>query len=89
MQINRTEKRKIIIKNTRLYHTDVNAKSSMDGTTPLHIAARYNCPDVAEVLLQYGADVTDVLKANGQTPLHVCCRRGFLKVAKVFGWLFQ
>ncbi|XP_072042795.1 transient receptor potential cation channel subfamily A member 1-like [Amphiura filiformis] len=61
---------------------DVNVKSSMDEATPLHLVARYNCPDAAEVLLQYGADVTDTL-TNGQIPLHVCCRRGFLKVVKI------
>ncbi|XP_072032763.1 transient receptor potential cation channel subfamily A member 1-like [Amphiura filiformis] len=61
---------------------DVNVKSSVDEATPLHLAARYNCPDAAEVLLQYGADVTDAL-TNGQTPLHVCCRRGFSKVVKI------
>ncbi|XP_072042762.1 transient receptor potential cation channel subfamily A member 1-like [Amphiura filiformis] len=61
---------------------DVNVKSSVDEATPLHLAARYNCPDAAEVLIHYGADVTDAL-TNGQTPLHVCCRRGFLKVVKI------
>ncbi|XP_072034493.1 transient receptor potential cation channel subfamily A member 1-like [Amphiura filiformis] len=61
---------------------NVNVKSPVDCATPLHMAARYNCPDAAEALLKRGADVTDAL-INGQTALHICCRRGFLNIAKV------
>ena len=61
---------------------DINIKSAEDDTTPLHLAAKYNCEDAAELLLQHGADVTNAL-TNGHIPLHVCCRRGHLKLTKV------
>jgi ankyrin repeat protein len=44
---------------------------SHDGWTPLHLAAFFGYPKVAELLLAHGADVTAQSRnANGNTPLH-------------------
>ena len=48
----------------------VNAYSD-DGWTPLHLAAFFGHPKIAELLLAHGADVTARSRnANGNTPLH-------------------
>ena len=48
----------------------VNAYST-DGWTPLHLAAFFGHPKVAELLLAHAADVTARSRnANGNTPLH-------------------
>ncbi|XP_043094763.1 ankyrin-1a isoform X14 [Puntigrus tetrazona] len=45
------------------------------GFTPLHIAAHYENLNVAQLLLNRGADVNFTPK-NGITPLHIASRRG-------------
>lgn len=52
------------------------------GSRPLHWAAFYNQPKVAETLVEEGADVnaTDYL---GWTPLHIAAERGHGEVATV------
>uniref|UniRef100_A0A671R2J4 Ankyrin-1-like n=1 Tax=Sinocyclocheilus anshuiensis TaxID=1608454 RepID=A0A671R2J4_9TELE len=45
------------------------------GFTPLHIAAHYENLNVAQLLLNRGADVNFMPK-NGITPLHIASRRG-------------
>ena len=49
--------------------TDVDAKSSRSGSTPLHFAANYGRKEIAELLISKGAEVN--AKSNkGNTPLH-------------------
>ena len=49
--------------------TDVDAKSSRSGSTPLHFAANYGRKEIAELLISKGAEVN--AKSNkGITPLH-------------------
>ena len=47
----------------------VSARSA-DGSTPLHLAARFDQRDAAELLLEHGADV-DARDAEGRTPAEV------------------
>jgi len=59
--------------------TDVNAKSSWNGSTPLHHAAEYGHKEVAELLIAEGADVNAPAK-YGLTPLDVAIQSSpFLK----------
>ena len=44
------------------------------GRTPLHHAARRGRPDVVELLLEHGADVTAVTSGSMSTPLHAAAR---------------
>jgi len=46
-----------------------------DGATPLHAAAAADCPEVVELLLAYGADISAKDKA-GATALHAAARSG-------------
>ena len=41
-----------------------------DGSTPLHLAARFDQRDAAELLLEYGADI-DARDGDGRTPAEV------------------
>ena len=47
---------------------DVNAKSSRDGSTPLHQAVRNGHTEIVELLIANGADVNSK-DEDGQTPL--------------------
>jgi len=59
--------------------TDVNAKSSWNGSTPLHHAAECGHKEVAELLIAEGADVNAPAK-YGLTPLDVAIQSStFLK----------
>jgi uncharacterized protein len=44
-----------------------NARRSADGSTPLHLAARFDQRGAAELLLGYGAD-REARDGNGRTP---------------------
>ena len=61
---------------------DVNKALTTDGDTPLCIAARYGQLDVAQLLLDRGAEVN---KADryGSTPLYIAARYGQLAVAEL------
>ena len=48
---------------------------TLDGDSPLHVAAWTNALPVAEALLARGAEV-DAVKRDGSTPLHLCASRG-------------
>ncbi|XP_055848105.1 ankyrin-3-like isoform X2 [Episyrphus balteatus] len=52
----------------------VNAKTTKDGLTALHIACGKEFTNVVEVLLEYQADVDYV--AKGVTPLHIAAQKG-------------
>ena len=49
--------------------------------TPLHIAAFKDKPDVAEVLLDHGAD-PNIRDKFGMTPLHVAAMRGNVELVR-------
>jgi ankyrin repeat protein len=58
-----------------------------DGQTPLHVAARYNDPRIAAVLVAYGADLNAKFGQSGHSPLSwavTCnapeCARALLKL---------
>ena len=56
--------------------TDVNVKSERyGGSTPLHLTARSNRKEIAELLIAEGADV-NAKNDSRQTPLHVAAARG-------------
>jgi ankyrin repeat protein len=57
------------------------AKSSY-GFTPLHLATRYGNRDIAQRLLDHGADV-NVKDNYGSTPLHGAAYKGYKEVAEL------
>ena len=61
---------------------DINARGFSRKETPLHVASRNGLADIAQLLLEHGAD------ANAQddfecTPLYLASRNGFVEVARV------
>ena len=60
--------------------TDVNAKAE-DGHTPLHIAAVNGKKEIAELLIDKGADVN--AKYDGWTPLHDAASYGHKEIAEL------
>lgn len=54
---------------------DVNARDSIMGDTPLHVACARCCDDVIAVLVQHGADVNAANHA-GETPLRKLLQHG-------------
>jgi len=61
---------------------NVNAKSK-NGSTPLHLASYYGFKNLAEVLIQKGADVKMKTDDLGMTPLHSAVQRGHFEIAKL------
>jgi hypothetical protein len=53
-----------------------------DGGTVMHRVCHYDRPDIVELLLEAGADLT-VQNQWGRAPLHVAARRGCRKVAEL------
>jgi len=63
--------------------TDVNAKDTILGTTPLHEAANNGQKEVAELLIAKGADVNAKDKQLGWTPLHRAAVGGHKEVVEL------
>lgn len=62
-------------------HTDVNF--TLDGTTPLHLAAEKGYPDMVRTLIGYGADYR-IKNALGKTPLEVAQgKKKFVKTEEI------
>jgi len=61
---------------------NVNAKSK-NGSTPLHLASYYGFKNLAEVLIQNGADVKIKTDDLGMTPLHSAAHRCHFEIAKL------
>ena len=64
-----------------LPEVDVN-HSEEDNLTALHFAAQENHPQVAEVLIDAGADI-EAKDEEGSSPLHRACREGALDAVKL------
>ena len=62
--------------------TDVNAKGSDDGWTPLQIAAAEGQNEIVELLISYDADV-NAKADNGTTPLHCASGEGHKEIAEL------
>lgn len=60
---------------------NVNERGVM-ANTPLHRAARHGHKDVAELLIEKGADV-NARNDNGETPLHLAARHGSIEVVRL------
>ena len=60
---------------------DVNVRT-VDGSAPLHGAARIGNPEVVHVLLEHGANI-GAKDEKGRTPLHVAAEYGYVEVAHV------
>ena len=61
---------------------DVNAKVQATGVTPLHLAANYNAFDVAQTLINAGADIS-VKNVNGGMPIDVAVQSNANETADV------
>ena len=61
--------------------TDVNAKAS--NGTPLHLAATFGHKEIAELLIDKGADVNAMGGLLGWTPLHWAASEGRKEVAEL------
>jgi ankyrin repeat protein len=44
------------------------------GASPLHIAAQYNRPNIAKLLIEYGADINQKSQRDGNTALFMAMR---------------
>ena len=64
------------------FGVNVNQRSTQNSTTPLHWAAMEGHSEVAETLLNYGAD-HEMKNHVGNTPLIMAARRGHTSVIKV------
>lgn len=62
--------------------TDINKKDPMSGSTPLTSAATFNQPEIAQALIDAGADLT-IKNNDGATALHAAAFFGRVEVCKV------
>lgn len=66
----------VLIKN----NADVNAKSSYERSTPLHLALVWRYEEMVEFLIKNGADL-EAKDRWGMTPLHEAARSNFIYFA--------
>ena len=62
---------------------DVNLKSKLEGSTPLHEAVRYGHIQAVEYFLNKGADVNMKDETAMRTPLHWAASAGNIEIAKI------
>ncbi len=62
--------------------TDINKKDPMSGSTPLISAATFNQPEIAQALIDAGADLS-IKNNDGATALHAAAFFGRVEVCKV------
>ncbi|XP_074649063.1 uncharacterized protein LOC141904378 [Tubulanus polymorphus] len=53
-----------------------------ENSTPLMLASKYDCREVAQILLKFKANVMAV-DAKGKTAFHVAARRGFQRMVQI------
>lgn len=58
-------------------------RSSMEGASPLYVAAQYNRPAICALLIDFGAVVDEGLARDGATALYVAAGAGYLDVMRV------
>jgi cytohesin len=61
---------------------NVMARDSVEGRTPLHLAARKGDLEMTNLLISKGADINDET-ANEGTPLHAAVEGGFKEIAEI------
>lgn len=52
-----------------------------DDRTPLHWAATFNQPEMAKLLLSFGAEIEE--DSNGWTPIHIACSMGSIDMFNI------
>ncbi|XP_037051810.1 ankyrin-1-like [Bradysia coprophila] len=57
-------------------------KRTLKNITPLHLASLNGHPDVAKLLIQYGADV-NATENNGYNALHLAAQTGYSEIVKL------
>ena len=58
-------------------------KQNYDSLTPLHIAAKFNCPEAVELLVKSGyCRINERSVRDGMTALHISAKFGFLKIVE-------
>ena len=62
--------------------TDVDAKSSRTGSTPLHFATNYGRKEIAELLISKSADVNP-MGGGGKTPLSYAVGEGHKEIVEL------
>ena len=65
------------------YDNNINIKDEY-GRTPLHFAARYENEEIAEILIEAGADV-NIKDKDGQTPLYYAESKEVKALLKSYG----
>lgn len=67
----------------RMLTMNVNVNFSMNGTTPLHLAAEKGYPDIVRLLIKYGADFRKK-NAEGKTALEIAlAKKKFIQTTEI------
>ena len=61
---------------------DKNPRNNMDGTTALHVAARFNQPEACKLIMRSVVDKNPE-NLNERTPLHVAANAGHLEICRL------
>lgn len=65
---------------------DPNQTLDESGVTPLHFAAQYNRPEVAQLLIEAGAELEVRPEGDGDTALEIAEMYGHLKVMQIISF---
>jgi len=71
-----------VIKVKDFINEGVDVNTNMHGCTPLHCAARYGHKEVAELLIEKGADI-NTKDTRGRTPIDLAINKGQIDMAKL------